>query len=155
MVTIHSACFLLREAFNESITCLSSELSLFMSFLHLYLEPVSLLLFLSFTPLSPSSSLFLSESLETLQRLNITQKGCVCANVNGIALSMGDSSAIYLCLYFQLAFLYGKSCICAAVSFFPCVRHYLYFLFLPCTIILKTLSLFKTCNKKMQAVLFC
>lgn len=101
MVTIHSACFLLRGAFDDSITSLGSELSLFLPFSFiLSFAPIAFLLFLSFTSFFPfilSISLRISR---TLQSLNITQKGCVRANVNGIALSMGDSSAIYLCLYF-------------------------------------------------------
>jgi len=145
MVTIHSACFFFFS--QGSFWWLNYKSGLWaFSFLSF-----SLILY-TFSPFFLSISLRISR---TLQSLYITQKGCVCANVN--ALSMWDSSAIYLCLYFfQLAFLNGKSCILCCCNCFPCVRHYLYFLFLPCTIFLKTLlSLFKTCNKKMQAVLFC
>lgn len=135
MVKTQSACFLLRGAFWVSyiseLWAFSCSLAIFPFFSLL----ISLLLF--------HFILFFSHKFQNAPKVMFnTERVCVCAcaNVNG----MGESSANYLSVFFLLAFLYGKSCICAAVFFSPCVRHYLYFLILPCTIFLKTLlSLFK------------
>lgn len=135
MVKTQSACFLLRGAFWVSyiseLWAFSCSLAIFPFFSLL----ISLLLF--------HFILFFSHKFQNAPKVMFnTERVCVCVckcEWNG-----RKFSKLFMSVFFLLAFLYGKSCICAAVFFSPCVRHYLYFLILPCTIFLKTLlSLFK------------